>query len=296
MFKITCTITILLLYIATKAQYAHDSLKTAEDGYIHYYTKGIGKPVVLLQGGPGFSSYYMRSIADSLVNYKTILIDYRGHGRSQYKKPDTTWANIENIIMDVEIVRKKLNINQWSVIGNSYGSHFALYYAVKHPERTSKIVLTASPGTSNAFLIYYSDNIGMRRTEKDIETLRNRTDLTPMESRRISFRPYFFDTSKTKVIFTAPPEEELIFNNREYFEVAVSRPDFNEWDISKEVYALDIPILILQGRQDPVNGTEVQLNERAKNSKLVYLERAGHFPWAEKPVEFFNELRIFLKN
>lgn len=63
------------------AQYKHDSIKI-EHGYLHYYTKGEGKPIVLLQGGPGFSSYYMRAIADSLDGYKTVLVDFEGTGRS----------------------------------------------------------------------------------------------------------------------------------------------------------------------------------------------------------------------
>ena len=130
--------TLLFLLIAfsftiAKAQYKHDSIKI-DHGYLHYYTRGEGEPLILLQGGPGFSSYYMRAIADSLDGYKTVLVDFEGTGRSQYRKADPSWVSLDNLVGNVELVRKKLGINNWTAIGHSYGGMFELYYAVKHPE------------------------------------------------------------------------------------------------------------------------------------------------------------------
>src|SRR5699024_5645489 len=155
------------------------------------------------------------------------------------------------------------------LIGNSYGSHYALNYAIVYPEHTSKVILTASPGTNNQFLVYYSDNINMRYSEKDIEILnklRQSGKQESIERMQISFKPYFYDQSKVVELFD-PPKEEIPFNyNFSNINAAIANPTFLNWDISKEVYETDIPIHIIQGRQDPVNGTEVQLNERAKNS------------------------------
>ncbi len=292
------TFIFLLVITTANAQYAHDSLKV-DAGYIHYYTKGKGKPIVLLQGGPGYSSYYMRGISDSLSDYRTILIDYQGTGRSQYRKADTTWISYDRIIKDVELVRKHLGIAKWAVLGNSYGSHYTLNYAVKHQEAISRVILSASPGTSNYFLVYYGDNISMRRNPEDVEAMNRLSDSNhniQMKRRRLYFKPYFFDTTKSSLVFTVPEEESRIFFNRDFNQSIYSWKGFSNWDISEEVYALTIPIRIIQGRQDPVNGTEVQLCERAKDSKLIYIERAGHFPWAEKPIEFFKALRKSLED
>ena len=298
MNKYILSISLLLTFNLITAQYAHDSLKV-DVSYIHYYTKGEGEPIVLLQGGPGYSSYYMRGISDSLSNYRTILIDYQGTGRSQYRKADTTWVSYDRIIKDVELVRKHLGIEKWAVIGNSYGSHYALIYAVRHQETISRVILSASPGTSNYFLVYYGDNINMRRNPEDIEVMNRLSDSSheiQMKRRRIYFKPYFFDPTKSSLVFTTSEEESRIFVNRDFNQSIYAWKGFLNWDISEEVYALTIPIRIIQGRQDPVNGTEVQLCERAKDSKLIYIEKAGHFPWAEKPNEFFKALRKSLED
>ena len=65
------TLLLLLSVLLSHAQYNHDSIPV-EKGFLHFYTFGKGKPVVHLQGGPGFSSYYMRAIADSLPDYHNI--------------------------------------------------------------------------------------------------------------------------------------------------------------------------------------------------------------------------------
>ena len=289
----------LLVITTTNAQYVHDSLRV-DVGYIHYYTKGEGKPIVLLQGGPGFSSYYMRSIADSLTGYKSILIDYQGTGRSQYKKPDSTWVNQNNMVNDVEIIRKHLGINSWIVMGQSWATHTALLYGIKYPNRTSKIILQATAGTDNNFQKYYGDNISKGLTASDfakLEAIMKDSTAGKLDSFKIWLNGYFYDREKSSLFLNFPVEEAPYFHNAAFFTAFLNDPGYETFDISKEAYELDIPIRIVQGRQDPVNGgTQERLNERLKNSKIFYIERAGHFPWLEQPDTFFTALKASLED
>jgi len=289
----------MLFGINSYSQYKHDSLKV-DEGYIHYYTKGEGKAIVLLQGGPGFSSYYMRAIADSIPDYKTILIDYQGTGRSQYKKPDSTWVNPDNIVKDVELVRKHLAIEQWIVLGQSWATHFALLYGIKYPQHTSKIILLATAGTDNKFQEYYGDNIEKGLTEADITKLEalSKDSTANREDRfRILLNGYFYDRTKSSSFLNYPPSEAPYFYNSDFFIAFWKDPGYESFDISKEAYALNIPVRIIQGRQDPVNGgTQERLNERLKHSKIFYVERSGHFPWLEQPRDFFAKLEESLNN
>ena len=289
----------ILVITTSNAQYVHDSLRV-DVGYIHYYTKGEGKPIVLLQGGPGFSSYYMRSIADSLTGYKSILIDYQGTGRSQYKKPDSTWVNQNNMVNDVEIIRKHLGINSWIVMGQSWATHTALLYGIKYPNRTSKIILQATAGTDNNYQKYYGDNISKGLTASDfaqLEAITKDSTAGKLDSFKIWLNGYFYDREKSSLFLNFPVEEAPYFHNAAFFTAFLNDPGYETFDISKEAYELDIPIRIVQGRQDPVNGgTQERLNERLKNSKIFYIERAGHFPWLEQPDTFFTALKASLED
>jgi proline iminopeptidase len=296
------TLLLLLSVLFTHAQYRHDSIPV-EKGFLHFYTFGKGKPIVHLQGGPGFSSYYMRAIADSLPDYMNILIDYQGTGLSQNKKEDTSWVNIQNIVKDIEKVRKKLNINKWIVNGHSYGSQFALYYATQHLEAVSKLVLIASTGTDNKFQRYFMDNVSARLSKEDMkafDTYAADTTINPMEKemmlQSILLKGYFFDKDMVNGFLSSIPLEQLpTFNNSTFFDAYTSNPSFWTFDMSKSVYKLTMPVRIIEGRQDPgVDGTQEILNARLRNSKLTYIEKCGHFPWVEQPIKFFSTLRLAL--
>ncbi len=284
---------------STYAQYKHDSLKI-NNGYIHYYIKGKGDPVVLLQGGPGFSSYYMRSIADSLNDNLCVLIDFEGTGRSQNRKPDTSWVSPEKIVADIELVRQKLSIDKWTVIGHSYGTHFGLLYSCKYPLVVKKIILLAFIGTNNLFQRYASDNINSRLSETDIEglekigkdTLLNSFD-KEFKTQSLLLKAYFFDRSKVVPFLQSVPNEESAFYYNDLFNYTYwENSNFWKWDISKKSLALEKPIIIIQGRQDFVNdGNQTLFNSKAKNSTLFYIEQSGHFTWLEKPSKFFSIMR-----
>lgn len=199
----------LLASISVYAQteYFHDSLEV-DGGYIHYYTKGEGSPVVLLPGGPGFSHYYLRAIADSMNNYKTILIDFYGTGRSQYKEPDSTWVNQDHMVNDVELLRKHLDIEQWILLGQSWATHTALLYGIKYPKHTSKIILQATAGTDNSFQQYYGDNIRKGLTESDfsrLEAIRKDSTTGRLASFEVLLNGYFYDRAKSALFLNFPP-------------------------------------------------------------------------------------------
>ncbi len=299
MKKYIISISLLFAFNLITAQYEHDSLKV-DKGYIHYFTKGEGKPIVLLPGGPGFSHFYMRGIADSLPNYKTILIEFLGTGRSIYKKPDSTWVNQDNMVNDIELLRKHLAIDRWIVLGQSWATHTALLYGIKYPQHTSKIILQATAGTDNKFQKYYWDNVSMRLTEADyaqLAAISKDSTAGKFDGFKIQFKGYFYDMNKASSFFNMPKNEESYFFNGSFFSAFTKDPGYKNFDISKEAYELDIPVRIIQGRQDPLNGgIQERLNERLKHSKIFYIERAGHFPWLEQPKAFFAALRESLND
>ena len=290
---------LLLLCCGIYSQdYQHDSVQYKE-GYLHYYVKGDGPPVLLIPGGMGFSSYYMRGISDSITNHTSILIDLYGTGRSQYRPPDTSWVNQYNAVKDIEHLRKHLKIDQWTVIGQSWSTHTALLYGLLHPNRTTKVILQACAGTNNSFQAYYGDNIRMRYTDQDkteIERLKKDPDRERFAIFKIRFRAYFYNPDLSWKFFEMPENEKPYFYNGSFFKAFVNEPGYSTFSLEDKVATMDVPVVIIQGRQDPLT-SEIQerLNSRIKNSEIFYIEKAGHFPWLEQPDSFFNILRKSLK-
>ena len=59
-----------------------------------------------------------------------IFFDQRGAGRSRPKRSLKN-NSTDYLIEDLELIRKRLNIEKWLVVGGSWGSTLALAYAQK---------------------------------------------------------------------------------------------------------------------------------------------------------------------
>ena len=100
-----------------------------------------GKPVVFLHGGPGGGSSPDHRRQFNPDNYKILVFDQRGCGKS------TPYASLENnttwdLVEDIEKLRTQVSkVEKWQVFGGSWGSTLALAYAETHPERVAELVL-----------------------------------------------------------------------------------------------------------------------------------------------------------
>lgn len=108
--------------------------------YIEECGNRDGLPAVFLHGGPGAGCEpYHRRFFDP-NRYRIVLFDQRGAGRS------TPHASLEDnstqdLIADMEVIRKRLGIERWVLFGGSWGSTLALAYAETHPERIAGMIL-----------------------------------------------------------------------------------------------------------------------------------------------------------
>ena len=99
-----------------------------------------GQPILFLHGGPGGGTGAKQRRFFDPSYYRIILFDQRGCGKS---KPlgGTLKNTTDNLVNDIELIRKELNINEWIIFGGSWGSTLALAYAIKHPKFVQGLVL-----------------------------------------------------------------------------------------------------------------------------------------------------------
>ncbi|MBE9515593.1 MAG: prolyl aminopeptidase, partial [Proteobacteria bacterium] len=108
--------------------------------YVEECGDAKGIPVVFLHGGPGAGCEpWHRQFFDP-ERYRIILFDQRGSGKST---PHASLKNntTQDLVNDLEVLRKHLGIKQWLLFGGSWGSTLALVYAQTHPEAVLGLVL-----------------------------------------------------------------------------------------------------------------------------------------------------------
>ena len=99
-----------------------------------------GDPILFLHGGPGAGCSEQDRCFFDPANFRIVLLDQRGSGRS-VPVGDLTDNTMAHTAQDVEQLREQLGIESWHVFGGSYGSTMALYYAQEFPERCKSLVL-----------------------------------------------------------------------------------------------------------------------------------------------------------
>lgn len=122
--------------------YKTHQLKVSEIHSIHVEECGSpqGEPALFLHGGPGGGIQPEHRQFFDPNHYRIILVDQRGCGKSTPHaelRENTTW----DLVNDLELVRKHLNIDKWLVFGGSWGSTLALAYATQFPQSITKMIL-----------------------------------------------------------------------------------------------------------------------------------------------------------
>ena len=104
---------------------------------------GTGTAMVLLHGGPGAGSYYLKPFEDIGNDRRIIRYEQLGAGKSD-RLTDTTLMNIPRFVEELDSLRRALGIEKWFVNGHSWGTVLALEYYKAHPEHVAGIVFGGS--------------------------------------------------------------------------------------------------------------------------------------------------------
>ena len=127
--------------------YDHGMLAVGDGDSVYWEACGNprGKPAVVVHGGPGSGcSPWFRRLFDPSA-YRVVLFDQRNCGRStpHASDPDTDLEanNTANLIADIELLRRHLDVDRWLVLGGSWGSTLSLAYAETHPDRVTEMIL-----------------------------------------------------------------------------------------------------------------------------------------------------------
>jgi pimeloyl-ACP methyl ester carboxylesterase len=112
------------------------------DGIQLWYAEfGQGEPVLLLHGGLANSNYWGKQVRALMGQYRVIVMDSRGHGRSTR---DGQPFGYDLMAKDVLGLLDYLKIRHAAIVGWSDGAIVGLDIAMHHPERVSKLFAFAA--------------------------------------------------------------------------------------------------------------------------------------------------------
>ena len=260
-----------------------------------------GQAILFLHGGPGGGTGAKQRRFFDPSHYRIILFDQRGCGKS---KPlgGTLKNTTVNLVNDIELIRKELNINEWIIFGGSWGSTLALAYAIKHPGFVQGLILRGVFLSRKHELEWFLKDVDIffpelhhhllnhipNTSKKNL--LEKYTELVFSNNKDQAYQAAIawnqFEGSILKLLPPAISSETNEVDNE--FELARAKVQLHyinnncfvdgEDILEKSKILKDKPITIIQGRYDMVcpPKTAYELHQAIPHSKLIIVPNAGH--------------------
>ena len=260
-----------------------------------------GQPILFLHGGPGGGCGAKQRRFFDPKYYRIILFDQRGCGKST-PLGETKENTTEDLISDIETIRKHLNIEKWILFGGSWGSSLALAYGVRYPEYLIGLILRGVFLSREKELDWFLKDVDQFFPEYHELLLNHKDNINKdnlvEEYTRLVFDNNFniakkasvawnkFEGSVLKLLPTSDSNNNEEINYE--FELARAKVQLHyinnlcfidgEKILNKVEVLKNIPVEIVQGRYDMVcpPKTAYDLKQRLPHSQLVIIADAGH--------------------
>jgi proline iminopeptidase len=281
---------------------------------LYYMIVGRGEPLVVMHGGPGAShDYFLPYLLPLARHNRVIFIDERGSGKSQ-KLEDPAGYTIENMVEDLEAVRKALNLGKINLLGHSYGGALVEAYTLKYQQNLRHLILGSTWSSTVAL-----NQVFVRMKDKMSPELRDRIDRLEAAGLFGHGKEYEKGRYTSEYMIAAWGEGYFPY-------VYQGHPDPNydptslggeAWDLYREMWGehgefvidgnlksveytdrlpqIKIPTLILVGDHDECDPSLAQvMHEKIAGSKLVIFPKSGHMTFVDQTGLFVKAVDEFL--
>src|SRR5215218_1525048 len=124
---------------------------------LYIVERGDGYPLLVFHGGPGLDHHVFGNYLDALADeYRLILVDERSQGSSD-RAPEETWT-LQQMAADVSSLARALNLEQYAVLGHSYGAFVVLQHAVDFPGDAAQAIVSSGIPSAR-FLEHIAQNL-----------------------------------------------------------------------------------------------------------------------------------------
>ncbi|MHC5120403.1 MAG: alpha/beta fold hydrolase [Planctomycetota bacterium] len=253
---------------------------------VHYQVAGSGsKTIVFIHGWSCDTEFWKYQVPAFGDDYRVILIDLPGHGKSDAPEMDYTmeaFADAVKAVLDDSSTEKAV------VIGHSMGFAVAWQFAIKYPAHTAGVC-----SVDGAFVRIPADPVELSTLKQNIEMIKGGLKMPD----RQAFLTAFLESMYTEK--TTPQIREFIMNKMSATPKHVgdsAMEDLLDLDNWRDLPVLDIPTLAVY-----VKGPDYKDQDRAfiheKFTKLDFheIEDYSHFFMLENPDYFNANLKTFLE-
>ena len=248
---------------------------------MHYEVHGRGRPVILLHGWLGSWGLWQDTMNFLSTRYRTYALDFWGFGESG-KKRDT--YDVADFVSLVDQFMEQMGIVRAPLVGHSMGGTVSMSFALRYPERISKVVVIGSPvnGMSLALPLILA---GYR----PIAYLVYNMPWALMAGIRL-FSPLITREPTWPEMIGADISETTL----ESFLLSIA--SLRQTDLRQQVSGLTMPVMGIFGQKDVIVSPKQwkDLQNGVPHARIERPRQSGHFPMLDEPQWFMETVADFL--
>lgn len=283
---------------------------TLNNGY-HLWTRTDGTgPINLLclHGGPGGTHEVFENFAQRLRDYHVQVSFYDQLGSYFSESPDWTdvtnrkaYLNIDYYVDEVEAVRQALGLDQFYLLGQSWGGILAQEYALKYGQHLKGLILSSMIDNLPEYITHINDLRAQQFSKRAVIYMQD-------VERRQAFR----EPRYQKLIMElghhhlhradAPHPQHLVSTlatdiyryfqgNNEFVMVGALK----DWDFRAKLSQINVPTYLTVGENDTMPLSAIQrMTKTLPNATMHVTPGAGHGQMLDNPLDYFKHLGDFL--
>lgn len=300
--------------------------------YVFIRTKDIKNPIILnLHGGPANpDSFITYEFAKEIsTDFTFVSWDQRGCGRTYYKNKEldnrNESATFEQALRDVdaliEYLCERFHKQQVIIMGHSYGSLLGINYVHAHPEKVEcyigigQMISITDTQEANYNEMLEQMKLNNQRTDtvtvtyntfKENPTLENLIAFQNLSLRYFMKHLNLKQPNQLKLILFSPDlswkDMQWIFRMLHMKKHYACNKSLLDYTLSANVHNVGnsflIPMYFVSGEYD--KSCHVDMVKRycetikAPAKKMVIMEKCGHSPQIDKPIETSTEIKKLL--
>jgi len=220
-------------------------------------------------------------VLPELNNYRILSLDLPGFGLSN----GFAFESLHEMGIEVEVLLKQLEIENPIVFGHSMGGYLAanmIHSQQLHPRALAMV-----------HSVFSKDNHEKKQNRDKTIAFLNANPLTSFL--KVFITGLFAPNNAAQSTFV-DKAEQLVSNNNKRSVIAALKAMRNRNDSYEWLETVDLPILIIAGREDTHVSLATSIKEASlcKRGSLIILDDCGHIGQFEQPVMVKKTLENFI--
>lgn len=287
---------------------------TLDNGY-HLWTNTQGEGdihLLALHGGPGGNHEYWEDAAEQLkkqgLNVQVTMYDQLGSlysDQPDFSDPEIAkkYLTYEYFLDEVHEVREKLGLDNFYLIGQSWGGLLVQEYAVKYGQHLKGAIISSMVDEIDE----YVDRVNELREKtlspeavafmKECEAKNDYSNPKYQECVQVMNEQYVDRKQPSKLYHLKDLGGTAVYNVFQGDNEFVITGKLKDWHFRDQLKNIKVPTLITFGEHEtmPIE-TAKTMNSLIPNSQLVTTPDGGHHHMVDNPDVYYKHLADFIRN